>query len=268
MATLSYGWMHGITDTVTDAETVVVQALDLSDDVDQESYEIALGGNVLPREKATAAFDVAAKTVTVTNSSESDWYPGQNLYVQAKRISMLGSGDAEAGVAEINARLAGHDTQIADLTSRVAALEASNPAAYDGRRIDDGNPNEQPPRFWPGNPQTEEDARRYEMPTRNPVPAHGRPGDPWAEPDPGYGQRGPQRGERTQESDGSQINTDQDYPLGQAREQADDDPDAIDQGDYTPANVGSGSLDPNAVRGRVINPTQSSGRYPVDEEEV
>jgi hypothetical protein len=265
--------MHGITETAADGETVVVQAPDLTDNVDQESYEIALGGTVLPREKASAAFDIEAKTVTVTNSSEGDWYPGQNLYVQAKRTSMLGGGDAEAGIAEVNARLAGHDTQIADLTSRVSALEASNPAAYDGRVKDSsgyfgGDGDDKPQRLRPGYPLREEEAKRYEMPTKDPMPAHGNPGAPLEPPRASTGSSGPGRGQRSQESDGSQINVNPDAPIGLAREQADDNPDAVDQGAMTPAHVGSGSLDPEKVRGKVVDPTQSSGSVTVGKGEV
>ena len=273
MGTLSYGWMHGLTETVTDGETAVVQALDLTDDVNPESYEIALGGTVLPREKATAAFDVGAKTVTVTNSSEGDWFPGQNLYVQAKRNMIAGSGDIEAGVGAMNARLDGHDNQIADLTSRVTNLEASQPASYDGSVKDSsgyfgGKDDEGPQRRRPGYPLREEEAKRYEMPTENPMPAHGRPGEPLAESTPNYGMSGPARGERSQESDGSQINVDQDAPIGLARKQPDDDPAAVDQGAMTPAHVGSGSLDPEKVRGQVVDPTQSSGSVTVGKGEV
>ena len=128
VAPASYGWNTALVEAVANGETVDVPAHDINDNVDQNTVEVALDGDVLADDEFDISFDVAGKKVVVTNLSTEEWDAQSNLYVSCSRKALAGSG-GEAGAA-LEARIAALEAQGQDHETRIAALEAAEaPAA-------------------------------------------------------------------------------------------------------------------------------------------
>ena len=120
VAPASYGWNTALVEAVANGETVDVPAHDINDNVDQDSAEVALDGDVLTDSEYDISFDVAGKKVVVTNLSEEEWDAQSNLYVSCSRKALAGSGEAGG----LEARIAALEAQGQDHETRIAALEA------------------------------------------------------------------------------------------------------------------------------------------------
>ena len=122
VAPASYGWNHALIEKVPHAGTVDVPAPDINDNVDQDSAELAVDGDLIPDDRFEITFDIAGKKVTVTNLTTRDWEEQSNVYVSAQRTG-LGGGD-----------FAALDSQVQDHEARIAALEAAGAPAGARRR--------------------------------------------------------------------------------------------------------------------------------------
>jgi hypothetical protein len=117
-APASYGWNVALITPVSHTETVVVPAPDINDNVDQDSAELAVDGNVIPEDKFDIVFDIPNAQVIVTNLTTKEWHAQSNVYVSAQRISLSGG------------TLEGMSQQLDDHEARISALEAASaPAA-------------------------------------------------------------------------------------------------------------------------------------------
>jgi hypothetical protein len=123
VAPASYGWSLALTEAVPDLGTVDVPAHDINDNVDQDSAQLAVDGDVISEFECAFAFDVPGKKVTVTNQTGEEWEAQSNLYVSAQRKPVTGAGIGGGG-EDLTPRVEALETQLADLTPRVTTLEA------------------------------------------------------------------------------------------------------------------------------------------------
>jgi hypothetical protein len=127
-APASYGWNLALIEPVPHAGTCEVPAHDINDNVDQQSAEVAVDGDVIPEDEFDIAFDIANQKVTVTNLTGETWDEQSNVYVSAQRTPILGSGAIEgneARIATLEGQVADLSTQLDDHEARLSALEAA-----------------------------------------------------------------------------------------------------------------------------------------------
>jgi hypothetical protein len=138
----SWSWSLILPAAVADQGSVDVPTPDYDEArVDPDSAELAIGNDVVDvPEKATVEFGGAS--VTVTNLTGAEWTQGETVYVYAEAKTPDAGGleeeltgmqdEIDANAAAITALQPVVDktvTDIADLETRVAALEAAAPAA-------------------------------------------------------------------------------------------------------------------------------------------
>lgn len=139
-APASYGWNLALITPVPHAGTCEVPAPDIHDNVDQNSAELAVDGDVIPEDQFDIAFDIPNQKVTVTNLTGQTWNEQANVYVSAQRTGLSGEGissiedhfsDLEDEVGALDDRVTTLSTQLDDHEARISALEtaADTPAA-------------------------------------------------------------------------------------------------------------------------------------------
>jgi hypothetical protein len=116
-APASYGWNLALITPVPHAGTCEVPAPDIHDNVDQESAELAVDGDVIPEDQFDIVFDIPNYKVTVTNLTGVTWQEQSNVYVSAQRTGL--SGEA---LEDMSAQLDDHE-------ARISALETAAPPA-------------------------------------------------------------------------------------------------------------------------------------------
>jgi len=127
VAPASYGWNLSLTEAVGNGETVDVPAHDINDNVDQESVELAVDGDVIPKDEFSVVFNVAAQLVTVTNLTGSDWDEQSNVYVSAQRKGLTGgaAGSIEEHFSDLEDEVGALEDRVTTLEDRVTALEGA-----------------------------------------------------------------------------------------------------------------------------------------------
>jgi len=124
----SWSWSLALTAAVADQATVEVPTPGYdAERTDTSSVQLAVGAQVVDDERFDIAFNGDA--ATLTNLSGQEWPAGATVYVyvEAQGIDDIANGDLAAMQAEIDALKAEDEAQaseIADLQTRVAALEA------------------------------------------------------------------------------------------------------------------------------------------------
>jgi len=118
-----------LVEEVLDLGTVDVPAHDINDNVDQDSAQLAVDGDVIPEDKFDITFDIPNKTVTVTNQTGEDWEAQSNLYVSARRKPVTGAGigggeDLTPRVEELETRVTALEGLVADLSGQLDDHEA------------------------------------------------------------------------------------------------------------------------------------------------
>lgn len=129
-APASYGWNLALVEAVPHAGTCEVPAPDINDNVDQESAELAVDGDVIPELEWDIVFDIPNQKVTITNLTGDTWDEQSNVYVSAQRTPLLGTGGAEeieSRIQALESQVAGLSAQFDDHEARITALE--NPVA-------------------------------------------------------------------------------------------------------------------------------------------
>src|SRR5436853_526184 len=87
-APASYGWNLALITPVPHAGTVEVPAPDINDNVDQDSAELAVDGDVIPENQFDIVFDIPNYKVTVTNLTGVTWQEQSNVYISAQRTGI------------------------------------------------------------------------------------------------------------------------------------------------------------------------------------
>jgi len=121
VAPASYGWSLALVEAMPNMGTVDVPAHDINENVDEDSAELAVDGDVIANSECEIAFDIPNKRVTVTNLTGEEWEAQSNLYVSARRTPITGAnvgGDTEA----LEARIATLEGQVTDLSGQVVDL--------------------------------------------------------------------------------------------------------------------------------------------------
>ena len=136
-APASYGWNLALVTPVPHAGTCEVPAPDINDNVDQESAELAVDGDVIPKDQFSIVFDIPNYKVTVTNLTGVTWQEQSNVYISAQRTGITAGtiedhfSDLEDEVGALDDRVTTLSTQLDDHEARISALEtaADTPAA-------------------------------------------------------------------------------------------------------------------------------------------
>ena len=123
VAPASYGWSLALVEAVPDLGTVEIPAHDINDNVDQDSAQLAVDGDVINEFECAFAFDIPGKTVTVTNQTGEEWEAQSNLYVSAQRKPITGAGIGGGG-EDLTPRVEALESQVTDLSAQVADLSA------------------------------------------------------------------------------------------------------------------------------------------------
>jgi hypothetical protein len=129
VAPASYGWNLTLHEAVPDGGTVDIPAHDINENVDQESVELAVDGDVIAEDEFEAAFDVASEIVTITNMTGEAWDEQSNVYVSARRKPLTGEnigGDTsalEARIGTLEGQVATMSAQLDNHEARISALE-------------------------------------------------------------------------------------------------------------------------------------------------
>lgn len=129
MPAKSYAWSTILSAAVADGATIDIQTPGFDDPeyYDTDNCGLTIDGTVLTPEAASAAWASDFSSVTVTNSSGDDWAPAQTLYVTVAGQTPT-TGTISDRLDAHDEQIAGLNTEMDDLESRVAALESAGGA--------------------------------------------------------------------------------------------------------------------------------------------
>jgi hypothetical protein len=137
------GWSLNLSAEVAPDASVEVPTPDISPHADTTKAELTVGNTVLKvPDQATVEFALGAELATVTNLTETAWAVGATLYIYVPGAEPTGDAlaDLQAQVNQNSADLVELGTQVdeqgvtlADLETRVVALEGAAPLAAKGK---------------------------------------------------------------------------------------------------------------------------------------